>query len=79
MERTSFKKTVTGSTSSCIIDSDNTAGVIFHVTAKLYDAGHTLVETDQYRYRVDTTGNISFVSLDTVSGDGADTTHFSAP
>jgi hypothetical protein len=72
------KSTVTGySTSSYTIDSDSATSVILHVTIKVYDENHTLTETDQYRYRVDTAGNIFFVSADTTE-DSSNTIHFAA-
>jgi hypothetical protein len=60
------KISVVGSaTSGYTVESGDANSVILRISISFYDTGHSLSEVDDYRYRIDANGNITFVSLNT--------------
>ncbi len=57
-----------------VIEPDTTTSAIYDVIDKSYN-GSVLTETTHERYRVTTSGAVSFVSLDFQNADGSETEH----
>lgn len=59
-----------GTTSTWSVEADSASSLILRISTRFLDANNNLSETDDYLYRIDTAGNISFSAIEIDSPDG---------
>jgi hypothetical protein len=64
------KMAVVGRTSTSYrVEADTANSLIFTISVAFFDNGNNKTETDDYRYRVDSAGKITLLSIKTISDD----------